>query len=132
MTKLNFDVFIKWLDAYGTAWQTGDPEAAVAIFSEDAKYYETPFDEPMVGKKAIYNYWREGAGQSQRDVHFMYQALSVVGNRGVAQWQANFVRVPSSIFVELDGILIADFDEAGQCTVFREWWHRQETDSHLK
>ncbi|OFZ88838.1 MAG: hypothetical protein A2V78_09750 [Betaproteobacteria bacterium RBG_16_64_18] len=41
--------FQQWLDRYGDAWVAGDPDAAVQLFSSDAAYYETPFDEPMFG-----------------------------------------------------------------------------------
>ena len=118
--------FIRWLDAYGRAWETGDVAAVVVLFSPDAAYYETPFDPPMVGLEAIETYWREGAGQAQRDVAFRYHVLSVEGDLGLGHWSASFVRVPSGVRVRLDGILSARFDESGRCVEFREWWHRQE------
>ncbi len=131
-TELNFDSFITWLAAYGDAWQNGDADAVITLFSNDAKYYETPFDEPMVATQAIYNYWREGAAESQTDVRFTYQALAVVENIGLAQWQATFTRLPSSNRVELDGFLTAEFTPLSQCTIFREWWHRQEIENNKR
>jgi hypothetical protein len=118
--------FEKWLDAYGAAWQSGDAKAAIKLFSDEAEYYETPFDVPMVGCEAIYRYWDAGAGESQKDVLFSYQALAIVENKGLALWQASFVRIPSGNQVELDGFLAAEFDDIGKCSVFREWWHRRE------
>jgi hypothetical protein len=126
MSSLAMDDFKKWLDAYGAAWEAGDPKAAVNLFGEAAEYYETPFDEPMVGRVAIETYWREGAGEAQREVRFQYEALAMVGNQGLARWQASFVRIPSGSKVKLDGFLSAEFDADGKCSVFREWWHRRE------
>ena len=123
---ISLNKFEKWLDAYGAAWQSGDANAAIKLFTEDASYHETPFDEPMVGLDAIRQYWSEGAGESHKDVSFMYQGAVVVEDRGLAQWQANFVRIPSGNQVELDGFFMATFDAAGKCSVFREWWHRRE------
>ena len=126
------DEFKKWLDAYGDAWQTGDAEAAIDLFSIDAEYYETPFDDPMVGSDAIHQYWSEGAGESQRDVRFLHEAMTVIGSKGFAKWQATFVRIPSGNPVKLDGFLQAQFDGTGKCSVFREWWHRRETEGDVE
>ena len=49
----------RWLDAYGRAWETKDPEAAADLFAEDATYHETPFDEPMRGRAEISGYWSD-------------------------------------------------------------------------
>ena len=129
MTSPSMYDFENWLDAYGAAWRAGDAHAAIELFSSDVEYYETPFDDPMVGLDAIHQYWSEGAGESQKDVSFSYQALAIVENAGLARWQATFVRIPSGNYVELDGFLMAEFDGAGKCSVFREWWHRQEEGS---
>jgi hypothetical protein len=124
---LNLNNFNIWLATYGAAWQNADADAVITLFSNDAHYYETPFDEPMIGRPAIYNYWREGAAESQADIHFTNQALAVVENKGLAQWQLTFTRLPTRNQVQLDGFLTADFNPTGQSTTFREWWHRRET-----
>jgi hypothetical protein len=38
-----------WLKTYGQAWETRNPDAAAALFTEDAAYYETPFGSPLDG-----------------------------------------------------------------------------------
>lgn len=126
MTAIHPVAFEEWLVRYGSAWQAGDARAAVELFSDDAEYYENPFAAPMVGRPAIQRYWSRGAGESQEDVHFIHRSIAVLGDTGLAQWHATFVRVPSGSHVELDGLLIAEFDRQGKCRVFREWWHRRE------
>ena len=129
MAEISMDEFREWLDAYGAAWQDGDAQAAHNLFTDDAEYYETPFGNPMVGRDAIRRYWSEGAGESQEGVRFLHEAIAVLESKGFAQWQATFVRIPSGNHVELDGFLMAEFDGAGKCSVFREWWHRREEGS---
>lgn len=126
MPKLDTTRLNDWLDAYGEAWIAGDPEAAARLFAPDARYHETPFDEPMIGREAIHRYWAEGARDAQEQVRFSHDVVAVVGDAGVARWRATFTRVPSGRRVELDGVLLAEFDREGRCTVFREWWHRRE------
>jgi glyoxylase I family protein len=119
--------FQRWLDGYGQAWMTGDPQAAVQLFTPSAAYHETPFDSPMVGAEAIRRYWTEGAKNAQTDVQFEATPLWFDGTTGVARWRATFRRVPSMGFVELDGTLLARFDDEMRCEEFREWWHRRES-----
>lgn len=129
MVELAMDEFENWLARYGYAWEAGDAQAAIELFSDDAEYFENPFDEPMIGKEAIRRYWSGGAGESQKGIHFQHRAAAVTGNKGLAQWEATFTRVPSGNHVELNGFLMAEFDAAGRCSVFREWWHRREKGS---
>lgn len=118
--------FEDWMRAYGQAWEAGDPDAAALLFTVDAAYHETPFDEPMVGTQAIHRYWLEGAKQAQKNVRFSFAILGTAGRTGISMWRASFERVPSGKSVQLDGILTAEFDPSGRCQVFREWWHRLE------
>jgi hypothetical protein len=115
----------KWLDAYGRAWEGGDPDAFAGLFTEDATYYETPFDEPIRGRAGIHAYLSSAAG-AQRDVRFWHEPYST-GEVGVARWGASFVRVPSGVKVRLDGVFAVRFDDGGECYEFREWWHRAES-----
>lgn len=126
--ELAREAFEAWMQAYGRAWQAGDPDAVTALFTADAAYHETPFDEPMVGREAIHRYWSEGADQAQRNVRFDFVVLAIAGDTGVARWWASFERVPSGAQVELDGVLAAEFDGSERCRRFREWWHRRERD----
>ena len=119
--------FAHWLYRYRVAWEQGDPDAVVALFSEDAAYHETPFDPPMVGAAAIRRYWEDGARDGQADVRFEAEITGIDGSIGYAWWRARFTRTPGSSMVQLDGILRATFDDTGRCTTFREWWHRRET-----
>jgi hypothetical protein len=48
MKSLTLGAFDKWLDAYSTASKENDAKASSELFAADARYYETPFDEPMV------------------------------------------------------------------------------------
>ena len=123
---INMERFDVWLSAYGKCWESGDSKGITELFTDNAHYFETPFDEPMVGIKAIEQYWREGAAQAQKEVTFNFSAVAVTETKGLSHWSASFVRVPSGVQVELDGFLEAEFATDGRCSSFREWWHRKE------
>ena len=105
-----------------------DPEAVVALFSEDARYYETPFLPPARGHDGVRDYWAN-ATRKQSDVSFSYEVVSLFGDRGIARWWAEFTRVSSGTRAALDGIFLLEFDNEGLCRELREWWHITETES---
>ena len=119
---LTVAAFESWLARYGAAWETRDASAAGALFTIDARYRETPFEEPKTGRAGIEEYWR-GVTADQRDVKFESGLLSVRGATGIAHWSAKFRLASSGATVELDGIFVLEFDASGQCRSLREWWH---------
>jgi uncharacterized protein (TIGR02246 family) len=115
--------FDNWLDAYKRAWETRDPEAAADLFTTDATYQETPFEEPMTGRESIRDYWSD-VTRYQEGVEFSYEILATTETSGIAHWRSEFTRLTSGSAVELDGIFLVELDADGKCTEFREWWHR--------
>jgi len=115
--------FKSWLDAYGKAWETRNPEAAAALFTENGTYQVTPFLEPMRGRKAILEYWSEVA-RTEEDIRFGYVVLVANGELNIARWSASFVRVPPGLQTQLDGIFLISLDEEGRCKSLQEWWHK--------
>ena len=118
--------FVDWLTAYGQAWEAGDPDAVVKLFTVDGTYHEMPFDEPMFGADAIRQYWTEGAKDSQESIKFSFVPVAETETTGFARWSASFVRVPGGQRVEIEGFLEAEFARPGVCSYFREWWHVRE------
>lgn len=116
----NLESLRRWLDAYGRAWETRDPDAAVELFAEDASYRETPFDEPMRGREAIRRYWSQ-VPEHQRDIEFGYEVLSA--RPALARWWASYIAVALGEPTKLDGIFLLEFDPEGRCSSLREWWH---------
>jgi len=111
-----------WLDRYGAAWEARDASAAGRLFATDARYQESPFDEPKKGRPGIEEYWRN-VTVDQREVHFESRVIAVNGSTGVAHWSAKFRLESTGATVELDGVFVLEFDAYGQCRLLREWWH---------
>jgi hypothetical protein len=115
--------FASWLDAYGRAWESRDPQAAADLFAGHGTYQVTPFVEPMRGGQAIFEYWTH-VTQTEQDIQFGYEILSVTPEQGIARWWASFVIVPPGLPTKLDGIFLISLDENGRCHSLREWWHK--------
>ena len=118
--------FSQWLRAYQAAWEGRDPVAAARLFSDDARYHWTPLVPPQQGPAEIAAVWEQAVSQ-QRDIRFTFAVFGVSGSTGMATWRADFTRLPDQFKVRIEGVLSAEFAAAGQCRIFREWWHSAES-----
>ncbi len=109
-----------WLEAYGTAWQTFDGDAWVALFTEDAEYHEDPFKPPLVGHNALRAYLLDAAA-SQRDVDFTVERHWVSGDTLLAAWHVTFLRRAGGEVVRMAGFLTGEVAPDGQVSHLREW-----------
>jgi hypothetical protein len=121
---VDLDAFGSWLDRYFGAWASNDPDEVAALFSRDAEYSWGPFREPARGREAIVRAWVDGGAPSE--LHAEHEAIAVAGTLGVAHWRVSY-RDDAGAAVELDGILVCDFDGGGRCTRHREWYDRRES-----
>lgn len=115
-----------WLTKYGQAWEARAPQLAAGLFSEDCRYFETPFSEPAIGRDGVFRYW-QAVPEGQSDITFRYRILAVQASTVIAHWIASFTRTAKGARVKLDGVFVLEFTDEGQCRSLREWWHREET-----
>jgi hypothetical protein len=125
MKAITLESFSQWLEIYGKASRENNVKASSELFSQGAKYYETPFSDPLIGREAIYGYWLTGA-QTLKDKESSFQVLALRNNLGIARWVSKFTTSNSDKRFALDCVFLVEFDENNKCTVFREWWHIQE------
>lgn len=115
---INELVLMRWLDSYGAAWESGDADAAAALFGTNASYRETPYADPVVGRDAIRDHWA-GVRAAHSDVEFESEILSVSGMTAVARWSASFQSGGQP--GELSGVFVLDFAADGTVGSLREW-----------
>lgn len=126
MSRSARDSFDTWVDRYGRAWEKRDAQSFSDLFTTDARYYWTPFEEPKLGREGIARAF-EAATDNQQDIRFEYELLSVEAPVRLARWRCEFTRIGTGVRVHLDGILSVRMAENGLCQEFREWWHSDET-----
>ena len=73
---MGFEALKRWLDAYGEAWESQDPDAAAALFTEDGTYAWGPFTEQIKGKQAIRRAWQTATQGNQTEITFAYEPLA--------------------------------------------------------
>ena len=112
-----------WLDKYVEAWRTYDSAQIGELFSEDALYFYSPWDEdnPIRGRDAIVAEWnREPDAPGSWEAY--YAPLVVEGNVAVAQGRTRYFGPDGSIDRQFNNIFVLHFDEAGRCERFTEWY----------
>ena len=135
---MNIDTFMA---GYQAAWQARDPAMFAALFHEDGRYHNTPF-QVQTGRAQLAEYWRRV--QLQEDVRVTYEVLADHGDTGMAHWHVTYQVASEELFqiwarstgtglpprqpgdplprMVLDGVLQAHFAQ-GLCTEARIWWH---------
>ena len=114
---------VDWLDAYLQAWETYSPEAIGALFSEDATYSYHPYDEPVRGRENIVESWLNdqdppGTYEGQ------YAPIAIDGNIAVVHGRSHYFKdsARTELTKEWDNIFVIEFDDAGRCRSFGEWY----------
>jgi hypothetical protein len=98
-----------------------DPEAAVALFTEDASYRSSPFREPPnLGHEGVRAYWTR-ATTSQEDVEVEMGEPLVDGNVVAVEWWTRMRSEGEEI--TLVGCLLLRFAPDGRCADLREYWN---------
>jgi ketosteroid isomerase-like protein len=114
---------VAWAAAYERAWQTGDPDAAAALYSDDVVYRSHPFREPHRGRDEVRRYSADAyAAESERTVRFGVP-LAAGASAAVEYW-TTFTEdgVPKT----LAGCALLAFDASGLVTTSREYWHLED------
>ena len=113
-----------WLDGYSQAWGTYDPADIGALFSQDAVYFDNPFDEPARGREAIVAYWLEDR-DPPGTYEGIYRPLLVAGDQAVARGVSRYFNTDGTVEKEFDNVFLLRFDAEGRCREYREWYMRK-------
>jgi hypothetical protein len=136
---MNIDRFMQ---GYKAAWEQRDEAMFCALFAPDGEYRNTPFAVQR-GHAQLAEYWRRV--KLQEDVHVDYEVLATTAYGGIAHWHVTYRVASEELFriwaqstgtnlvarkpgdplprLALDGVLKAEFDDAGLCTKCEIWWH---------
>jgi hypothetical protein len=138
---MDIDTFMR---GYQAAWQQRDEHLLCSLFSPDGVYHNTPFASQH-GHVAIAQYWQRV--KLQEDIRLDFEVIARTGRSGVAHWHVTYQVASEELFriwaassgtnllarnsgdplprLALDGMLMADFNDAGLCQTCRLWWHSQ-------
>src|SRR5664279_5641877 len=118
MVDLDADHFGAWLDGYERLWRTAGTDELSALFADQAHYFLSPVEEPVVGLDAIAAMWvaqREGPDEV---FTMAREVVAVSGDTGVARVD---VRYGDPLAQEYVDLWVVRFDDRGRAVRFEEW-----------
>jgi uncharacterized protein (TIGR02246 family) len=106
----------QWIDRYVQAWRSNDSAAVGELFSDDARYFTTPFRPAKEGRPAILEWWlREPDEPGSWEA--TYEAVAVTGDLGVVRGRTNYRSGE-----EYHNVFLIRFDRDGRASEFTEYW----------
>jgi ketosteroid isomerase-like protein len=108
----------RWLAAYEAAWRAPGTADLARLFTQDATYLQSPYEQPVTGLDAIGRMWereREGPGEV---FTLATDILAVDGPVAVVRAEVGYGDPPSQEYRDL---WVIRFAGDGRCTWFEEW-----------
>jgi len=115
-------VYSGLIEQFGNAWEQGLPDGITGVFTEDAVFLASPFDEPIRGKAAIAEYWKD-IPVEQAEVCFRFGEIFAAGPWFSTEYKCTFRRRRSGQMIDVRGALFCETDE-GKISEMRMYWHR--------
>jgi ketosteroid isomerase-like protein len=113
----------RWLEGYVTAWESYDPAAIGALFSDDVIYRDYPYADPIVGRDAVVADWlgdRDAPGTYKGE----YAPVAVEGDSAVAAGLSTYFNELGEIESLYHNVFVMRFDDDGRCTEWTEYYVR--------
>jgi hypothetical protein len=112
---MDHDEVMRWVASYERAWREGDLAGVEQLFTHDAHYRPSPYDEPEVGHDAIKAFWLD-----DEDEVFTVRAepVAVEDRQAVVRVE---VRYGDPVRQEYRDLWVLRFADDGRVDDFEEW-----------
>jgi ketosteroid isomerase-like protein len=108
----------RWLGEYEAAWRAPGTGRLAVLFTSDATYLQSPYEQPVTGLAAIGRMWedeREGPGEV---FTLATQIIAVDGPTAVVRAEVSYAGPPGQEYRDL---WVLQLDDDGRCRWFEEW-----------
>jgi ketosteroid isomerase-like protein len=109
------DGVMAWVAEYERAWRSGDVSAVTRLFTDDARYRTSPYEEPKVGSAQIQDVWLDDEG---RTFTVSSAPVAVEGRDAVVRLE---VRYREPVAREYRDLWVLRFAADGRVEDFEEW-----------
>jgi ketosteroid isomerase-like protein len=108
----------RWVTGYESAWRTPGTAALADLFTPDATYLQSPYEEAISGLEQIGRMWEDEREGPDEIFSLVSEIIAVDGDTGVVRAE---VRYGDPVHQEYRDLWIMRFDQAGRCSSFEEW-----------
>lgn len=107
-----------WVAGYERAWRSPGTEALRELFTEDARYLQSPFAEPAAGLAEIAALWEQERAGPDEAFEMAHEVVAVEGDVGVVRVEVEYRPPGGSRYRDL---WVIRFAADGRCREFEEW-----------
>jgi uncharacterized protein (TIGR02246 family) len=108
----------RWIAAYETAWRTAGTAGLAQLFTGDATYLHSPYEEPITGSDQIETMWERERESPDEIFTLTSTIVAVEGDTAVVRAE---VRYGDPVHQEYRDLWVIEFDCGGKCRAFEEW-----------
>jgi ketosteroid isomerase-like protein len=108
----------RWLAGYEAAWRAAGTESLAGLFTADAVYLQSPYEQPVAGLEAIGRMWERERDGPDEAFALATSILAVDGLTAVVRAEVAYQGPPGQEYRDLWVIRFAD---DGRCAWFEEW-----------
>ena len=108
----------RWLTAYEAAWRAPGTEALAGLFTSDAAYSQSPYEQPVTGLDAIKRMWEEEREGPDEVFTLATDIVAVDGPTAVVRAEVVYGDPPHQEYRDL---WVIRFAGDGRATWFEEW-----------
>jgi uncharacterized protein (TIGR02246 family) len=108
----------RWVARYEAAWRAAGTDALAGLFAEDARYLQSPYQEPVTGLDAIRRMWDQERDGPDEVFTLAAEIIAVDGPAAVVRAE---VRYGDPVRQEYRDLWVIRFADDGRCTWFEEW-----------
>jgi uncharacterized protein (TIGR02246 family) len=106
-----------WIRRYEHAWRSPGTDALAELFTEDATYLLSPYENPIVGREEIAAMWEREREEPDEIFEMTSEVFAVDGERAVVRVEVHY---GDPVQREYRDIWLLRF-EGGRCAHFEEW-----------
>jgi ketosteroid isomerase-like protein len=108
----------EWVEDYERAWRAAGTEALRELFTEDATYRMSPYEEPAMGIAAIVELWEREREGPDEPFEMRHAIVAVEGDTAVVRVE---VQYGGPERLQYRDLWIVRFATDGRCHEFEEW-----------
>ena len=111
-------VVSRWLARYEAVWRTPGTVGLAGLFTGDATYLKSPYEQPVAGLGAIKRMWEEEREGPDEVFTLATDILAVDGLTAVVRAEVHYGDPPVQEYRDL---WVIRFTDDGRCAWFEEW-----------
>ncbi len=110
------------IDEFGKGWEKGKSDRIAGIFTDNAVFRADPFANPLRGRDAIAEYWKD-IPREQAEISFRIGEVFSVGPWFSVEFRCKFRRRRTGEWVDVRGALFCETADE-KISEMRMYWHR--------